>query len=305
MARTTTRKRALRATTVAVLAASAVLNGGSSWAASTVHQFGGVPQSAVALPAQVEGFSPYLPQVSCDPQPKAGVVAFEQLMLTTYKAGWSGGIVRNCSAPGVAGGRSEHKEGRAWDWMLNANSYRDQAAGAAAVSWLLRDDAINARRLGVMYLIWNRRIWSAHDNAQGWRPYNYGDPHTSHIHVSFSWAGAEKRTSWWTGVVAPVEYGPCQEFVGQPTQPYGDEVNTKPCPKPGRSKDHGSVEFGTSMSSEDIPDPDGPNNAGPGDDDAANPSGSVTAPTPGAKVPNDASVSRPGKERCHTACTCC
>jgi hypothetical protein len=294
---TTRGKRALRATTVAVLAASAVLNAGSSWAASTVHRFGSVPRSAVSLPAQVEAFSPYLPQVSCDPKAKPGVVAFEQLMLTTFRAGSSGGIVRNCSAPGVAGGRSEHKEGRAWDWMLNPNSYTDQAAGAQAISWLLADDATNARRLGVMYLIWNRRIWSAHDNAQGWRPYNYGDPHTSHIHVSFSWAGAEKRTSWWTGVVAPTEYGPCQEFVGRPTAPYGDTVNTKPCPKPGPNKSHGGVEFGTSTSAENIPDPDGPNDEGPGD--------RVTARTPAAAAPSAATASRPGKERCHTACTCC
>jgi hypothetical protein len=251
---TTRRRHALRTTTVAVLAASALLNGGTSFAA--VQSPTAMPRAAVALPAAVEDFSPYLPQVSCDPSPKPGVVAFQRLMLSTFKHGWSGGIVRNCSAPGVAGGRSEHKEGRAWDWMLNPNSYADQAAGQQAVDWLMSNDATNARRLGVMYLIWNERIWSAHDNAQGWRPYHDGDPHTSHIHVSFSWAGAEQRTSWWTGVVAPVEYGPCQEFVGQPTAPYGDAVNTKPCPKPGPNKDHGSVEFGSSVQPSDIPDPD-------------------------------------------------
>jgi hypothetical protein len=297
-------KRARRATTVAVLAASAVLNGGTSFAA--VHNASAEPQARVALPAAVEDFSPYLPQVSCDPNPKPGVVAFEQLMLATFQHGWSGGIVRNCSAPGVAGGRSEHKEGRAWDWMLNPNSYEDQTAGQQAVDWLMGDDAVNARRLGVMYLIWNRRIWSAHDNKLGWRPYNYGDPHVSHIHVSFSWAGAEKRTSWWTGKVAPVEYGPCQEFVGQPTAPYGDTINTKPCPKPGPSKDHGSVEFGTYVAPGDIPDPDGPNNAGPGDVPATTAkSGAVSGRTPGAATPTASAVSRPGKERCQTACTCC
>ncbi|HEY3604096.1 MAG TPA: hypothetical protein VGL04_05455, partial [Sporichthyaceae bacterium] len=156
------KRRARRSVTVAVLSAAAVLNGGAGWAATTVQRFGGVPQSAVALPAQVEAYSPYLPQVSCDPNPKPGVVAFEQLMLTTYKHGWSGGIIRNCGAPGVAGGRSEHKEGRAWDWMLNANSYEDQTAGQQAVDWLMSNGAVNARRLGVMYVIWNRRIWSAH-----------------------------------------------------------------------------------------------------------------------------------------------
>jgi hypothetical protein len=122
--------------------------------------------------------------------------------------------------------------------MLDPNSYADQAAGQQAVDWLLANSATNARRLGVMYLIWNRRIWSAHRDSNGWRPYNYGDPHVSHIHVSFDWAGAEKRTSWWTGKVAPMEYGPCRKYIGDPVPPYGDTVNLKPCPKPIRKPKH-------------------------------------------------------------------
>jgi hypothetical protein len=284
--------------TVAVLSAAAVLNGGAGWAATTVQRFGGVPQSAVALPAQVEAYSPYLPQVSCDPNPKPGVVAFEQLMLTTYKHGWSGGIIRNCGAPGVAGGRSEHKEGRAWDWMLNANSYEDQTAGQAAVDWLMSNGAVNARRLGVMYVIWNRRIWSAHDDAKGWRPYNYGDPHVSHIHVSFSWAGAEKRTSWWTGVVAPTEYGPCQYFTDEPAAPYGSEVNTAPCGTPKKpSKAHGKAIFTSTPTDPALADPDAP--------DPSAPSGTMTMTTPDYPAAPPATISRPGKERCQTTCTCC
>jgi hypothetical protein len=290
------KRNAVRAAAVAVLSASAVLNGGSGWAATTVHTVGAVPQAAVALPAQVEDYSPYVPQISCDPTPKPGVIAFEQLMLTTFKHGWSGGIIRNCSAPGVAGGRSEHKEGRAWDWMLNPNSYADQAAGQQAVSWLLANHAVNARRLGVMYLIWNRRIWSAHMDSDGWRAYDYGDPHVSHIHLSFSWAGAEKRTSWWTGVVAPTEYGPCQQFTDEPARPYGNEVNTTPCTPPERpSKAHGKAIFNSSPS--EIPDPDAP--------DPAAPSGVMTIQTPPAPAPPPAAMSRPGKERCQTTCTCC
>jgi hypothetical protein len=290
------RRSAARAAAVAALSASAVLNGEAGWAATTVHTVSAVPRAAVALPAQVEDYSPYLPQVSCDPNPKPGVVAFEQLMLTTFKHGWSGGIVRDCGAPGVAGGRSEHKEGRAWDWMLNPNSYADQAAGQQAVDWLLADSAINARRLGVMYLIWNRRIWSAHMDSDGWRPYNYGDPHVSHIHVSFDWAGAEKRTSWWTGKVAPTEYGPCQQFTDEPAAPYGDEVNTAPCTPPKRpSRAHGKAIFNSTPA--EIPDPDAP--------DPSAPSGVMTMQTPPAPDAPPATMSRPGKERCQTACTCC
>jgi len=66
----------------------------------------------------------------------------------------------------------------------------------------------------------------------GWQGYHGEDDHTSHIHFSFDWAGAEKRTSWWTGKVAPIEYGPCRKYIGDPVPAYGDTINLEPCPKP-------------------------------------------------------------------------
>jgi hypothetical protein len=55
------------------------------------------------------------------------------------------------------------------------------------------------RRLGVMYIIYNRRIWASYRAEEGWRPYVGANPHTDHIHFSFSWAGARKQTSYWDG----------------------------------------------------------------------------------------------------------
>ena len=51
-----------------------------------------------------------------------------------------------------------------------------------------------------MYVIWNRKIWNA--GAQTWKPYTGADPHTSHVHISLGWAGALKKTSYWTGIVS-------------------------------------------------------------------------------------------------------
>jgi hypothetical protein len=56
-----------------------------------------------------------------------------------------------------------------------------------------------ARRLGVMYIIWNGRIWGSYRAAEGWRSYGGANPHTDHVHFSFSRAGALKQTSYWTG----------------------------------------------------------------------------------------------------------
>ncbi len=186
------------------------------------------PTPAVVLPTGVEDFSPYLGQVSCDPNAKPGVVAFSQLVLSYWGRGGSYGITRPCNI----GGQSEHKEGRAWDFRLDPNSYEDQVAGQRIIDWLLADDALNARRLGIMYIIWNERIWATYQREDGWRPYRGPDNHTSHIHFSFSWNGAMKRTSWWTGTVAPIEFGPCQRYIGEKVPVYGKKINLAPCPKP-------------------------------------------------------------------------
>ena len=74
-----------------------------------------MPKARVHLPRAAEGLSPYMPQVSCDPVAKPGVVAFRTLMLATYKRGTDGGIVRACDEGGV----SEHTEARAWEWVLD------------------------------------------------------------------------------------------------------------------------------------------------------------------------------------------
>lgn len=189
---------------------------------------GPVPVPTVAMPAEIETFSPWFPQVSCDPTIKPGVKAFSDLVLKTYKRGSDGGMTRSCNI----GAESEHKEGRAWDWMLDPTNYTNVVTGARVLNWLLANDAAVARRVGIMYIIWNNRIWSTYRRDEGWRAYDGPDPHTSHIHFSFGWAGAMARTSWWTGKVSPLEYGPCIPVVGQLAKPYGSAINLKPCPPP-------------------------------------------------------------------------
>ena len=57
-----------------------------------------------------------------------------------------------------------------------------------------------AKRFGINYIICNRQQWRAYDPGRGWAPYYGVSPHTDHIHFSFNWDGAYKRTSWWSGV---------------------------------------------------------------------------------------------------------
>ena len=172
-----------------------------------------------ALPSALDVASPYQAQRLCDPQAKPGVVAFAKLMSSHYKVGTSEwGIVRNCNS-----GLTEHSEGRAWDWMLSANKPQEKAIADSVTKWLSAPDAQGrpgamARRFGIMYIIWNHKMWRAYDPARGWAPYTGPVPHTDHIHFSFSWDGAYGRTSWWTGkALTTVSPGPAS--TPKPTTP--------------------------------------------------------------------------------------
>jgi peptidoglycan hydrolase-like protein with peptidoglycan-binding domain len=190
------------------------------------------PMAPMPAPAQVEGFSPYLPQVSCDPVVKPGTEALRTLLLDTY-GGRDLGITRSCAV----GSTSEHKEGRAFDWGLNVTVPAEKAIADQFLGWLLEagPDGLagyNARRLGVMYVIWNARIWGAYSAATGWKAYTGAEAHTDHIHISLSWAGAMKETSFWTGEAAPVDYGPCREYIGLPASTYSVPRTSSACPPP-------------------------------------------------------------------------
>jgi hypothetical protein len=177
-----------------------------------------VPLSSAAVAAPPsKGFGPgidpypgYEGQSKCSPAPKPGVAAFARMVMKAYPVSGSFGISRACSV----GGQSEHKEGRAFDWAVNAGVPYQKAAADSLISWLTKRDNFGnekamARRLGVMYIIWNRRIWFPWG---GWETYcvqkpfgchSPGDrrsirhPHTDHVHFSFTWAGARKQTTYW------------------------------------------------------------------------------------------------------------
>lgn len=120
--------------------------------------------------------------------------------------------------------------------MLSAHKPAEKTAADEFNRWLTAagpDGKVgyNARRLGVMYVIWNSKQWSAYRPQDGWRAYTGASPHTDHVHVSLSWNGALKRTSFWTGQVFPTDYGPCRTVVGQPA-PRHTTPRTTPCPAP-------------------------------------------------------------------------
>ncbi|MCA9666558.1 MAG: hypothetical protein KC503_13245 [Myxococcales bacterium] len=156
---------------------------------------GGVTPLVPTFGPSVDALASYASQTTCDPTEKPGVVAFKDLILSTYGCTTSYGITRACSS----GGTSEHKEGRAWDWAVTPSN----PAAMDLLNWLLAPDAYGnqyamLRRFGIMYMIFNKKIWSAYKADQGWRAYTGSNPHTDHVHFSFSWEGANKQTSYYS-----------------------------------------------------------------------------------------------------------
>jgi hypothetical protein len=154
----------------------------------------------------IEGFAPYQAQFFCRSTVQPGVKAFERRVLAHYKVSHSDGDMRSCSVAGT----SEHKDGRAWDWGVDHRIAAQRAAGQSMLRWLFATDSHGNkdamfRRLGLMYVIWDKRIWGAWSGH--WEPYSCSGPtlcHVNHMHFSFGWAGAEKKTSYWTHKVSPV-----------------------------------------------------------------------------------------------------
>lgn len=206
----------------------------------------GEPASAAKSPraprqftATIEGYAAYVGQTSCDPHIKSGTAKLGALLEKTYPStNWTATY-----ACGTDGSQSEHYEGRAIDWMVSVRNWQ-RAKARAFHKWLLATDkygntAAMARRLGVMYIIFNDSIWGSWDGR--WQEYHgcwskrlsaraYDNScHRTHMHISLSWNGARGKTTFWARHVSPTDYGPCLR-KGKRYAPKWTHVNLAGCP---------------------------------------------------------------------------
>jgi hypothetical protein len=177
-----------------------------------------VPQTPTDLPVAIEKPTTYVRSFSCDMRVQPGSLALAELLKATYPT-VNYGLNRSCTHAG------EHSDGRAIDWMATSANTTTEGYAKAFIAWLLKTDAAgnkfaNARRLGVMYVIHDGMIWGSYTSGDGWKEYNgcatltgsqyFNMCHRDHVHISLSWEGARKQTSFWTKKVAPTNYGPCR-----------------------------------------------------------------------------------------------
>ena len=168
---------------------------------------------ALAAPAsaQVEDYADYEPQERCNPTAKAGTTALARWLVR--RGGGDGPISRTCRS----GGTSEHKEGRAFDWILDATRARDRQTAREFLDLAFATDHADneharARRMGIMYIIWNDHMYSAWDEFQrddylsssckNLRRCSKTLRHRDHMHISLSRRGGKGLTSWYEGRVS-------------------------------------------------------------------------------------------------------
>lgn len=154
----------------------------------------------------VEDYAGYQPQTKCQRTIRPGIsLLADHLVL---RGGGRGGIFRDCRS----GGTSEHKEARAFDWMLDATRKKDRRLARAFLDEIFATDADGnphalARRMGIMYVIWNDRMWSSY---RGFEPTDYLSSsctkrkkcsktlrHRDHVHISVTRKAARGNLSWY------------------------------------------------------------------------------------------------------------
>ena len=170
------------------------------------------PAIPANLSPEVDPLADYQGQYICSPDPKVGAERISALIRATYADSSDIWIPRDCNE----GGRSEHKEGRAIDWMINHRDPVQNAEAQSFLDWLLATDENGnefamARRLGIMYIGWNDQIWESYTKQWSELKGCYSTPepdydtycHRNHIHLSLSWDGASAQTSFWGGSPTP------------------------------------------------------------------------------------------------------
>ena len=155
-----------------------------------------------------EDYASYQPQTKCRKTALPGTRALAAWINKKFDGGSATASVRACSS----GGTSEHKDGRAIDWSMDATKKKERREVAQFLGTLLAEDEDEndhalARRMGVMYVIWNDRMYASYDEFAR-RDYRSSSckklkscpatlRHRDHVHISLSRRGGRGETSWY------------------------------------------------------------------------------------------------------------
>jgi len=164
--------------------------------------------NAVQYDTEPEPYASYDEQTRCKRAAQPGTRELAAWIHRQFKGGTPVTKVRSCRTSGT----TEHKDGRAIDWMMDVRKKAHRKAVKAFLTRLFAEDRDEnphalARRMGVMYVIWNDRMWASYDRFQV-KPYRSSSckrlarcsatlRHRDHVHISLSKAGGRGLTSWY------------------------------------------------------------------------------------------------------------
>ena len=166
--------------------------------------------TAAPVGAAIEDFARYQPEEKCSPKAKPGAAYLSGWLVRKY-GGHRGRVGTACTSS-----VSEHQEGRAVDWSNDATTKAGRKRVKAFLKDVLAEDhrerpAAKARRMGIMYIIWNDQMYAA---WRGFEPTDYLSSsckrrkkcsktlrHRDHVHISLSRQGGFGNTSFYEGRV--------------------------------------------------------------------------------------------------------
>ena len=172
--------------------------------------FSAVPANA----SRVDDYADYEAQTSCTSTPRPGTEYLLRWLIRNHAHTGSSGTLRPCSS----GGTSEHKDGRALDWAVDAGNPVQAAQAKKFLERAFASDRVGnrdalARRMGIMYLIWNDHMYSSY---RGFEKRDYLSSgckklskcsktlrHRDHVHISLSHSGAAAQTSFYRARKVP------------------------------------------------------------------------------------------------------
>jgi hypothetical protein len=172
--------------------------------ASGVLLLAGMP--ATATGAAVDDYARYDGQTTCASEVLPGTDYLLRLLVRTHPGTHYASALRACTGDST----SEHKDGRALDWGVDADNPQQKALAEAWLAKIFATDNQGnahalARRMGVMYVIWDDHIYRAYDGFEK-KPYEACARlrdcsktlrHRDHVHVSLSRAGAAAQTTFY------------------------------------------------------------------------------------------------------------
>jgi hypothetical protein len=155
-----------------------------------------------------EDYARYEGQTTCAQRPKPGTRELAGWINRRFGGGTAVASLRSCG-----GGASEHKDGRAIDWTMDATRPGHRAEVERFLARIFTTDRdghadARARRMGVMYVIWNDEMYASYRNGFEPTPYLSSSckrkrtcsptlRHRDHVHISLSKAGGRAETSWY------------------------------------------------------------------------------------------------------------